>query len=126
MAKKYEVLPESVIDDEDFEFKDEILNIVKNENKIALDLQTYCKNPMTAYRRFYKAAAEAQQNGEFREYDLLFDILIDPCEVDWSDNSPLNNYPKTMEEYGYVLGLECLDEGLWYIWASIKRERMAA
>lgn len=129
MAKKYTVRFASPLDwdVEEPEFKGEMLYINKYKDKIGMDMQTLCKSPMTAYKRFYKAVAEAQKNGEFAEgYDLLADTLIAPEEVDWDNNSPIVCSPSDWKDCGYVMNMECLDDNLWYLWLNVKYERMVA
>jgi len=103
---------------EDFENEEvvkgeyEVVDIVKNGNKICADLVTECKTYKTALNRFFKAIEnESAFNG-------WKDCIFESCE---------NGYFKEAETYwnsetckseyqgGWHYQVEQLDETLWYI-----------
>jgi hypothetical protein len=103
--------------------KDNVAYIDQNERRIAIDMIVTAKTEKTAYKKFYNALAQAQENGFFGEYDLVNDILaIAPDEYDDEINSP---WVREYEDFGYKVELEWQDENTIYVSAMVKSERVA-
>ena len=132
MAKK---LYTNYIWEDDFEPQDNILYIDKKENgNISMDMMLSTKSEKVAYKRFRKALMQAQENGEFGDYNLIEDTWIIPAEeYDGKDNSPWlsrwmpeSEYHTAYQQHGYFVGVEIIDDGLFYMWLNVSKARMMA
>jgi hypothetical protein len=120
------------MENEEFEPKDDVLYIDKNDRRISIDMMLSTKSEKVAYKRFRKALIQAQENGEFGDYDLITDTWIVPSEeYDGKDNCPWLNrwmpeseYHTAYQQYGYFAGIEIIDDGLYYIWLNVSKSRM--
>lgn len=93
--------------------KPEHLSVVTSPVSVCFDMQTYCKNKATAIRRF-RAEIEkinAETRGDALAWlDMPVGMYYEGHDG-WTDARGVS--------HSFSLGIEELDDGLWYIWMNL-------
>lgn len=118
---EYEVWTEKFDNCSDYE---EIPSVIEEENRILMDMITYCKSWKIAVRRFRKAFSECGKCVEG-----WIDCIQESCENGYFEDrngwKPAWIYdPKEIMEYGrkygtYAWAVEEIDDGCWYVYLNL-------